>query len=253
MLFRNANFKHVPAFFAFVGISFWVVKGLLTVMEGGQLERIIGRFVTGGMEIKADERKLAAKAIVSAIKEQSWVSYILRIVFIHYTPFFYGTWIAIMMLYMINLRLSHDTMITLSNLLDIAYNMPVDSRDDKLLELFPRITVYEYHIYGPSGTYQNRDITCMQSLASMLELHYVVLLMTLLVILVLILLDTLIVVFFMTIFSKYGSTAEKSTSLPKGTGVILYLIQRNVDPLLMKEIWKQINIQRNDEGSHDEF
>ena len=93
----------------------------------------------------------------------------------------------------------------------------------------------------------------MQSLASMLELHYVVLLMTLLVILVLILLDTLIVVFFMTIFSKYGSTAEKSTSLPKGTGVILYLIQRNVDPLLMKEIWKQINIQRNDEGSHDEF
>ena len=54
--------------FAIIGISFWVEKGFLMVMEGGQLERIIGRFVNSGIEVKDDERKLAAKASGISLK-----------------------------------------------------------------------------------------------------------------------------------------------------------------------------------------
>ena len=80
------------------------------------------------MEVKDEERKLAAKAILNSLKEHPFVSYILRLCFVHYMPFIYGICIAALMLYMINLRLSFDTLNTLANLLDVAYNVPYQHR-----------------------------------------------------------------------------------------------------------------------------
>ena len=128
----------------------------------------------------------------------------------------------------LDITFSHNAMTAVVELTKEVYDTPIELRHDHLLVLFPRRTVYEQWIHGPSGTFVNRGSVCVNSTASILEISYLVLLATVLVVLVLMIADKFFasIVLICNFVYKQSNGGVNHSNLQFGQCVFMLLLQK---------------------------
>ena len=256
MLFRNATFKHLPMLFCFAGSSFWIVKCVMAYMEGGLIDGIVGNF-NNGLEACPKLRKKAACAIVECIQKSNTCGYLFKLIVAHILPIIMTAFLAYIMLHFLSIDINYQISKNLYELFLMAYNTPVPLRSDHLLELFPRKTSYEHWVFGPSGTYSNHDVLCIQSTASALELMFLTLTMQVISVFLVMVLEQFFTVQCMVLFARFANPHLNNDNTEKGKWsfsemVVIFLVRKNVDALLMDEIWLEYSKNPSYEGARYE-
>ena len=212
---------------------------------------VLTHYLTGIALAKEKDRKEVAKSIAKCVEQGFFSGYIFKLFFIHCLPIVNTALIGYVMCTFLDITFSHNAMTAVVELTKEVYDTPIELRHDHLLVLFPRRTVYEQWIHGPSGTFVNRGSVCVNSTASILEISYLVLLATVLVVLVLMIADKFFasIVLICNFVYKQSNGGVNHSNLQFGQCVFMLLLQKNIDPLLMDEIWNVIDMNADDSQS----
>uniref|UniRef100_A0A023F3Q9 Innexin n=1 Tax=Triatoma infestans TaxID=30076 RepID=A0A023F3Q9_TRIIF len=130
---------------------------------------------------------------------------------------------------------------------------PQEERVDPMVYVFPRVTKCTFHKFGPSGSIQKHDSLCVLPLNIVNEKTYVLIwfwfiilatLLTLLVIYRLIILTCPAVRPILLRTRNRMVTMEVSNAISRKTDIgdwwIIYMLGRNMDPLIFKEVASEL-------------
>ncbi|KAK9498872.1 hypothetical protein O3M35_003427 [Rhynocoris fuscipes] len=128
-----------------------------------------------------------------------------------------------------------------------------EDRADPMVYIFPRVTKCTFHKYGPSGSIQKHDSLCILPLNIVNEKTYIVIwfwfiiLATLLTILVLYRLAIIVFPNIRPILLRARNrmvTMDVANAISRKTDVgdwwILYMLGRNMDPVIYKEVTSEL-------------
>ena len=227
---RPATFKHMPLIFLLIGTSFWALKSLNKLIEGSTMKRIVGNpLTTQGTK----ERNDKAMCVYYCIKHLNCHVYLIRLFLMHFFSLFLTFVVANYMLHFVELELDFNLFTDIQKKFEVAYFVPFMNRtqnEDIMIDLFPRFTIHETGYMGASGTWRNVDIFCVQPTASLLELSYLSLLYLVGVALSIMIVEKL----FCIVYVLYQCLIPRYSALSFDKRVVLYLVTKNVDPLVAK-------------------
>lgn len=249
--FRPATFKHLPMLFAITGASFWVLKALMVVVEGGHLDRLLSLYNPPGQSLsKENERKDAAKAIAKHVATNTFGTYTIKLIVIHLLPILNTVIICIVMAQFLEIPFDHNIFSHTLGLIRYVYGAPYSTRTDTLKDSFPRKTVHQQSFIGVGGRQNTHDAACVHSTAAILEMSYLILLFVSLVVLVLMIFDKIFQLIIFSFFMRYGNPHNlDSDDLTGFQYVFIFILQKNVEQVLMQDIWKSIDawiVERGD-------
>ena len=93
--------------------------------------------------------------------------------------------------------------------------------------LFPREAGYELYRFGPSGTMEKHDTRCEFPTHGSFEVHYLLMMYWLCIALWVMFLEKMLII---TCLSLYYWISSRKTSLPWHKLIVMYLLQKNVEP-----------------------
>ena len=227
--------------FFILGTTVWVMKAMLYLIEGGLMSRILGNMaIAQGDQDKVSQEN--AKQIVKNIRSFNSRGYFIKLFIIHMLPFFHLSMITAGMMFFVHIPLNGYA---LSNSIVLYYQVffeDIKDRIDYALVRFPRKTVYEVEIFGPSGTVEKKDIICFHGNSNTLEISWCFQIIMIQIVLIAMVLDKLIMSIFFVLYAtndKHKRYGKKY--LRKFDYFALYLIQKNVSPNLMDDIFVELH------------
>ncbi|XP_050357652.1 innexin inx1 [Nymphalis io] len=139
--------------------------------------------------------------------------------------------------------------------------VPQEERYDPMIYVFPRVTKCTFHKYGASGTIQTHDSLCILPLNIVNEKTYIFLwfwYIILAIILVLLVIYRLIIIFVPTVRPRLLHARARTIAMESAVVVsqrtdvgdwwLLYMLARNMDPLIYRELISEL-IKRMGEKS----
>ena len=214
-----------------VGGGFWAMNGLNSSMEGGRLGDIVGPRQVG-VNQKEELDEIRASKIWKAIDKMNTYNYALRLILINVLPFVYCGLVLWGMCYLAEIEFDFRVVHTLTKLIYDHFHLGDKVRRelypfDKLMNLFPREAGYIVYRFGPSGTMENHDARCEFPTHGSFEMHYLIMMYWLCVALWVMFLEKMVI---FTCLSLYCWIASRKTSLPWHKLIVMYLLQKNVEP-----------------------
>ena len=159
----------------------------------------------------------------------------------HILPVIYTGFIVYQMCAFIEIQYQGNLLSQTGDLLSQHFstdrNVLSDTRNDSLLNVFPRNPMYQTNFPHSNGTVMTINIKCIQFSANDLELIYLLQLFFLIVCFYIMIVDFLL--FALVILLIACLSYSKIWKLTFGNRVFLYAIKKNVDPLLRRELYDQ--------------
>ena len=235
-------FRYVPLWFMAIGGLFWILNGLAVTLDGGTIDMLVANSPTGAERDKKI-RKETAIAIVEAVQSQSNCGYLFRVCLKYMLPFYTALLISLSMMYFIDIPLTHfpTALPEVLSLLWYVLDTPVTERGEGgLLWIFPRVATYEVFVIGPGGNPNNHSVVCLHSTAAITETLFLLCLIAVLLSLCFMTIDFFCMMVFFKLFTlSSDKKINDKTWRNYCDHVVLFLLKKNLDRNLMKEIWKQ--------------
>ena len=148
-------------------------------------------------------------------------------------PIVHTALVTFVMCSLIDVTFELTTMRQIMGLINQNYHIPIHNRTDNLLNIFPRRSSYVMETYGPTGTVQIHDIFCVHPQAANLEVVYLTLALVNTAAYFIMVLEKIVI---LNIIIFNAAVTKISSEIPLATRILLFFMQKNLDPLLSKEI-----------------
>ena len=198
--FRPATSRYLPLLFFFVGASFWIGKGLIVLIEGGTLQGIVGNFMSR-MDCTENELTEIATVILQRVSKINGYIYCFKLFVMHFLPLIHAAYIIFQMCAFADIQFQINLLTPTQDLLFHLYYEPSDIREDSF-----------------------RNVLCYLNLLYITIVSFYALILDMLLTTILLLANVF--------------TLTKNPKLTFGSRVLLYMVKRNVDSLLMREIYE---------------
>ena len=205
------------------------------------MQRIVGNFM-GGMEYTEKERNKIATAILQCVTKSYGFCYFVKLLVMHILPVVYTGFIVYQMCAFVEIQYQSNLLSQAGDLLsqhfstsrDVRSDTYVYTRNDSLLNVFPRNPMYQTNCPDSTGTDTTIKIKCIQFAANYMELVYLLQLFLLIVCFYIMIVDFALLALKLLLAACFSHS--KIFKLSFGAHVLLLLIRKNVDPLLFREI-----------------